>query len=75
MSQTLTCFDPVVAVTVHPACPNCRGSMMATGIASGPAGFELRSFECLMCDYAEETVPVKTNMMGWINSRELRSPN
>ncbi|MEA2882736.1 MAG: hypothetical protein QOH32_1992 [Bradyrhizobium sp.] len=75
MSQTLTWFDPVVAGTVRPACPNCRGSMMFTGIASGPASFDLPSFECLVCDDAEETFPVKTNMMGWINSRELRPPN
>jgi hypothetical protein len=48
--------------------------MMFTGIASGPAGFDLRTFECVLCDYTEE-VAVKTNMMGWINSSELRPPN
>ena len=37
-------------------------------------GFDLRTFECVMCDYTEE-VAVKTNMMGWINCRELRPPN
>ena len=74
MSQTLTWFDPSLAVIERPACPNCHGPMMFTGIASGPAGFDLRTFECVMCNYAED-VPVKTNMMGWINSSELRPPN
>jgi hypothetical protein len=45
--------------------------MMFTGIASGPAGFDLRTFECVLCDYTEE-VAVKTNMMGWINSSEFK---
>jgi hypothetical protein len=75
MSQTLNGLDPVLAVTVRPAAPNCRGSMMPTGIASPPSSFDLRSFECLEGDHAVETVPVKANMMGWINSRELRPPN
>jgi hypothetical protein len=75
MLQSFTWFDPVRGVTVRPACPICRGSMTFTGNASGPAGFELRSFKYLVCDDAEEAVPVKTNVMGWINSRELRPPN
>jgi hypothetical protein len=75
MSQTLNWLDPVLAVTLRPAGPNGRGSMMLTGIASPPSSFDLRRFECLAGDYAEETVPGKTNMMGWINSRELRAPN
>jgi hypothetical protein len=74
MSQTLISFDPSLTVIERPPCPNCSGPMMFTGIASGPAGFDLRTFECVMCDYSEE-VAVKTNMMGWINSSELRPPN
>jgi hypothetical protein len=74
MSQTLTWFDPSLTVIERPACPNCHEPIMFTGIASGPAGFDLRTFECVMCNYTEE-VAVPTNMMGWINSSELRPPN
>jgi hypothetical protein len=74
MSQTLISFDPSLAVIERPPCPNCKGPLMFTGIASGPAGFDLRTFQCVMCNYSEE-IAVKTNMMGWINSRELRPPN
>jgi hypothetical protein len=74
MSRTLISFDPSLTVIERPPCPNCRGSMMFTGIASGPAGFDLRTFECVLCDYTEE-VAVKTNMTGRIYSSELRPPN
>jgi hypothetical protein len=73
MSQALVSFDPGLAVIERPPCPNCHGPMMFTGIASGPPGFDVRTFECVMCNYAEE-VAVKTKIMGWINSSELRPP-
>jgi hypothetical protein len=72
MPQSLISFDPSLTVIERPPCPKCHGPMMFTGI--GVAGFGLRIFECVMCDYAEK-VPVRTNMMGWINSRELRPPH
>jgi hypothetical protein len=74
MSQTLVSFDPNLTVIERPPCLNCRGPMMFTDIASGPAGFDVRTFECVMCNYSEK-VAVRINMMGWINSRELRPPN
>jgi hypothetical protein len=47
--------------------------MMFTAIASGPAGVDARTFECVSCDYLEK-VAVETDLMGWINSRWLRPP-
>jgi hypothetical protein len=73
MSQTRISFDPSLTVIERPPCPNCRGPMMFTGIASGLAGFDVRTFECVMCNYSK--VAVDTHMMGWINSRELRPPD
>ena len=57
----------------RPLCPKCRGSMMFTYIPSGPAGFDLRTFECVMCSNIEK-VDIETKMMGWINSSGLRPP-
>jgi hypothetical protein len=57
----------------RPPCPKCHGSMMFTCIPSGPAGFDLRTFECVMCSNIEN-VDIETKMMGWINSSGLRAP-
>jgi hypothetical protein len=48
--------------------------MMFKGTVMGPRGFDIRTFECIVCDYAE-TVMIGTNITGWINSRELRPPS
>jgi hypothetical protein len=74
MPQTLISLDPSITAIERPPCPKCHGPMMFTGIASGPAGYDLRTFECVMCDYTER-VAVETNMMAWINSSGLRPPN
>jgi hypothetical protein len=48
--------------------------MMFTGIASRLARLDLGTFECVMCNYAEEVV-VPASMTGWINSSGLQPPN
>jgi hypothetical protein len=67
-------LDHSLAAIERPPCPKCDGQMLFTGMVLGPPGFDLRTFECLACSYAE-TVLVGTNMMGWINSSELRPPS
>jgi len=47
--------------------------MMFTAMISGRPGFDIRTFECIACEYVEK-VATGTSMMGWINSRELRPP-
>jgi hypothetical protein len=46
---------------------------MFTGMEWGPPGFDIRTFECMACDYVEK-VTTGTKMMGWINSKGLRPP-
>jgi hypothetical protein len=72
MPQTLIALDPSITAIERPSCPKCHGPMF-TGIASGPADYDSRTFECVMCPYIEK-IAVETNMMGWINSSGLRRP-
>ena len=66
-------LDPSLTSKQRPPCTKCDGQMMFTAIASGPAGVDARTFECVSCDYLEK-VAVETDLMGWINSRWLRPP-
>jgi hypothetical protein len=51
---------------------------MLAGIAPGPAGYELRTFECPRCDRAQRTLvvsdPMSGDAKGWL-AGELKSPN
>jgi hypothetical protein len=66
-------LDYSLAAIELPPCPKCDGQMLFTGMVVGPPGFDIRSFECIACNYAEKVL-VWTNMMGWINSSGLRPP-
>jgi hypothetical protein len=46
---------------------------MLTGIVSGPPGFDIRTFECIACDFVE-TLAADRDIMAWVNSRGLRPP-
>jgi hypothetical protein len=58
-------------------CPKCRTRMMLARISPGPAGFELRTFDCPKCDDAEKigiaSDPMKSADVGWLVG-ELRPP-
>ena len=57
----------------RPPCTKCDEQMMFSVMISGPPGFDIRTFKCIACDHIEKVV-VRTNMMNWINSSELRPP-
>ena len=73
MAHTDFSLDDGLAAIERPPCPKCDGQMLFTGMVVGPRGFDIRSFECIACNYAEKVL-VWTNMMGWINSSGLRPP-
>ena len=66
-------LDPSLIAIERPPCAKCDGQMMLTGIVSGPPGFDIRTFECIACDFVE-TVATGKKMMAWINSGGLRPP-
>jgi hypothetical protein len=64
MSQTVTWFDPGLAGIERPPGLNCKGPVMFTGIASGTVGDDLRNFECVMCDDAEDGLQSAHNLVS-----------
>ena len=46
--------DPGLTDIERPPCPKCHGPMAFTGIMSGPNGFDIRTFECALCNSAEK---------------------
>jgi hypothetical protein len=54
MPHTGIVFDPSLAAIERPPCKKCEGQMMFTGMASGSVGFDIRTFECIACDYIEK---------------------
>ena len=50
-------------------CEKCHARMMLVGISPGPAGFELRTFDCSSCDHVEKIAiasdPLKSGDVGW----------
>ena len=58
-------------------CPKCRTRMVLARIAPGPAGFELRTFDCSTCNHVEKIViasdPTKSGDVGWLVG-ELQPP-
>jgi hypothetical protein len=51
-------------------CSKCRARMILARIAPGPAGFELRTFDCSQCDRVEKIAialdPTKSGDVGWL---------
>jgi hypothetical protein len=61
-----------------PRCPSCPARMTLASVLPGPAGYDLRTFECVKCDRIATklvpTDPMKTgDAPGWLKG-ELGSP-
>jgi hypothetical protein len=58
-------------------CPKCQRRMMLARTSPGPTGFDLRTFDCSKCDYAEHIAiasdPMKSGNVGWLVG-ELQPP-
>jgi hypothetical protein len=63
----------------RPPCPVCQITTMLARITPGPAGFDIRTFECPACDDIHQVVvdlaapmkSAKTN--GWLHG-QLQAP-
>jgi len=70
-SRTLPAFDPPARMSEN------EGRMMLVGIAPGPEGLELRTFECRNCSHSFTNAVVKDPMntvaAGWV-AGELKPP-
>jgi hypothetical protein len=67
---------PLLAISrLH--CRKCRARMTLAGLAPGPTGFELRTFECTQCDFVEKIAIdmdlTKSGNVGWLVG-ELQTP-
>ena len=62
----------------RPHCPKCDARMVLARIAPGPAGFDVRTFECAGCLHVHiltvETDPMKSDAVRWLAGNDLRSP-
>ena len=69
--------EPCLLPIRRPGCPKCQGRMMLLGIAPGPEGFELRTFECRNCGHSFTRAAVKDPMNKVAGGRivgELKAP-
>ena len=65
-------FVPLSAIE-HPRCPKCHGPrMMLAQISPSQNGYELRTFECLECNYFHEMVApsdrLKSDALRWLST-------
>jgi hypothetical protein len=69
---------PPLSVIERPRCPHCQTRTTLVGIAPGPAGYELRIFECPRCDRIQRTSvvsdPMSGDARGWLHG-QLKSPD
>jgi transposase-like protein len=69
---------PPLSTIERPRCPHCQTRTILSRIAPGPAGYELRAFECPKCDRVHRTLvvsdPMSGDARGWL-SGELKSPD
>ena len=76
-SHTLP-IGPRLSPIERPRCQHCESRTDLTGIAPGPAGYELRTFACSRCGRVQQTSvasdPMSGGAEGWLNG-ELKSPN
>jgi hypothetical protein len=54
MPHTDFSLDPSPCCNRAPRCPKCGKQMMFADSVSGPPGFDIRTFECIACDYVEK---------------------
>jgi Zn ribbon nucleic-acid-binding protein len=69
--------DPTLIPIERPRCPSCQNRMMLAFIMPGPAGYDVRNFECVKCNHVETRMicsdPMKAGPVGWTNS-DLNPP-
>jgi len=69
---------PSLSSLERPLCPRCQTRMELVRIMPGPAGFELRNFECDKCERVVTVTaasdPMRSAAIGWIFG-ELGSPS
>jgi hypothetical protein len=63
----------------RPPCPKCETRAMLARVTSGPAGFDIRTFECPACNDVHQIVvelvdPMKSIETGRWFLGELRAP-
>jgi hypothetical protein len=68
MPHTDISLDPSLNAIERPPCAKCDGQMMFTGMVAGPPGFDIRTFECVACDFVE-TVATGVKMIAWIGPK------
>jgi hypothetical protein len=65
------------SINDRPMCPACKRRMPLGRIFPCERGFEVRTFECSICERTEQVSmsvnPMKTNAVGWL-AGELRPP-
>jgi transposase-like protein len=68
--------EPLLTAIERPRCPKCQTRMSLARIEPGPAGSDLRTFECPKCEHSQRVLaedPLKSGKAGWQNSG-LRAP-
>jgi hypothetical protein len=61
-----------IMIILRPPCPACQTTTMLARITPGPAGFDIRTFECPACDHVHQCVvelidPMKSKeTAGWL---------
>ena len=61
-----------IMIILQPPCPACQTTTMLARITPGPAGFDIRTFECPACDHVHQCVvelidPMKSKeTAGWL---------
>jgi len=69
---------PPLSAIERPRCSHCQTRTRLARIAPGPAGYELRTFECPKCHRAHRSLvvsdPMSGDAKGWLSS-ELKSPD
>jgi len=69
--------EPSLIPIERPRWRRCQGRMVLVRIEAGPAGSVLRTFECPKCEHVQKVLaeePIKSRMVGWLNSSELKPP-
>jgi hypothetical protein len=68
MPQPYTRPEPSLLPIERPRCPKCQGGrMMLARIEPGPAGSDMRTFECRKCNHVHKTLvqdPMES-VSGW----------
>ena len=74
-------FAPELRLTVieRPRCSHCRTRMILARISTGPAGYDLRIFECEKCDEVIRKLivsdPMEGDASGWLGGELSRPPS